>query len=255
MKKINNPNITIVVPSLNQGKYLDMALSSIFNNKKLQVEVFIEDGGSTDCTHDIIRKWEHKLSGWRSCNDKGQSNAINMGIKKGTAPFVTWLNSDDYYLYDGLNKLYENIKNTDYPAIYGRTYDLIDSSKSFLISNVEPFNPKRLALRCIVSQPGALIKRKVWESLNGVDESLEMSMDYDLWWKIYKNFGNLLYIDDFVAINRVHHNTKSKKNYVLHYKESIQVVKKYNTRVPLKWIIIHNVRRIKRYIHEYFTCI
>jgi len=253
MKTLNDPNITIVVPSLNQGKFLDMALLSIFSNKNLNLEVFIEDGGSTDCTFDIIKKWEDRLSGWRSCKDGGQSSAINMGIKRGTAPYVTWLNSDDYYLYGGLNKLYENIKYTDYPAIYGRTYDLIESTKSLLITKVEPFDPKRLAFRCIVSQPGVLIQRKVWEELDGLDESLEMSMDYDLWWRIYKNYGNLLYIDDVVATNRVHLNSKTKKNYVLHYVESIKVVKKYNIYVPLKWIIFLNLRRVKRIFNEYIA--
>ena len=98
--KSHQPLITIAVPSLNQGKFLDDALASIFN-QFLCVEVFVLDGGSTDNSLDVIKKWERWLSGWRSHPDDGQSAAINEGIALGNAPFVCWLNSDDWFLPGG----------------------------------------------------------------------------------------------------------------------------------------------------------
>ena len=94
--------VTIVVPSFNQGIYLDKCLDSIFS-QNIPVEVFVMDGGSTDITLEVIKKWELKLAGWRSRKDEGQSAAINEGMKMGTAPFCCWLNSDDYFLENCLS--------------------------------------------------------------------------------------------------------------------------------------------------------
>ena len=79
--------ITVAVPSFNQGEYLDDTLTSIFE-QNVPVEVFVMDGGSTDTSLDVIRKWEPKLTGWRSRKDNAQAAAINEGIELGTAPYV-----------------------------------------------------------------------------------------------------------------------------------------------------------------------
>src|SRR5215204_968368 len=98
------PTVTVAVPSFNQGRYLDQALESIFA-QEIPVEVFVCDGGSTDESVDVIRRWEGRLAGWRSQPDAGQSAAINEGVAKGSAPFVCWLNSDDWLLPGGLARL------------------------------------------------------------------------------------------------------------------------------------------------------
>ncbi len=103
MAKIRK-KVTIAVPSLNKGDFLDVALQSIFD-QDIPVEVVVLDGGSTDNSVDIIKKWESKLLWWRTEPDKGQAAAVNEGIKIGTAPYVCWLNSDDFFLPGGLKIL------------------------------------------------------------------------------------------------------------------------------------------------------
>jgi len=88
--------VTIAVPSFNQGQFLNDTLASIFQ-QDIPVEVFVMDGGSTDNSLEVIRKWEHRLAGWRSHADGGQAAAINQGIALGHAPYVCWLNSDDWF--------------------------------------------------------------------------------------------------------------------------------------------------------------
>lgn len=100
---------------------------------------------------------------------------------------------------------------------------------------VEPFNERRLSLRCIVSQPATLIRRSAWEAVGGVDASLHMAMDYDLWWRLFKTVGPLRFVDEFVAVNREHAETKTKTQRRRHYREAMEVVQKYHGRVPLKW--------------------
>ena len=229
------PLITIAVPSYNQGQFLDDALSSIFQ-QDVPVEVFVLDGGSSDNSIEIIHKWEHRLSGWRSHRDDGQAAAINEGISQGTAPYVCWLNSDDWFLPNGLATLLKELQaSEDVPAVYGRAWNVIHKSGKRTPVWVEPFRENRLALRCIISQPATLIRRAAWEAVGGVDGKLHMAMDYDLWWRLYKQLGAMQFVDDYVAVNREHEATKTKTLRRRHYQEAMAVVLKYHGSLPLKW--------------------
>jgi glycosyltransferase involved in cell wall biosynthesis len=229
------PLVTVAVPSFNQGRFLDDALASIFQ-QDLSVEVFVLDGGSTDNSVEIIRKWEHRLAGWRSHADDGQAAAINEGIAQGRAPYVCWLNSDDWFLPGAFAKLISKLERCpDAPAVYGRSWNVVEKSGRRYPVWVEVFNERRLALRCIISQPATLIRRSAWEIVGGADAKLHMAMDYDLWWRLFKSLGPLHFIDDFLAVNRVHAETKTKTQRRRHYQEAMQVVRKHYGKVPLKW--------------------
>ena len=232
---MTSPLVTVAVPSFNQGQFLDAALSSIFE-QALPVEVFVLDGGSTDNSLDVIRKWEHRLAGWRSESDAGQAAAINEGIAQGRAPYVCWLNSDDWFLPGGLQTLVDALEAYPAaPAVYGRAWNVVHESGRRYPVWVEPFNENRLALRCIISQPATLMRRSAWDAVGGADPSLHMVMDYDLWWRLFKSAGPLQFIDTFVAVNRVHADTKTKTQRRRHYNEAMVVVRKHHGSVPLKW--------------------
>ncbi|RAP38460.1 glycosyl transferase [Legionella quinlivanii] len=229
------PLVTIVVPSYNQGCFLNDALASIFQ-QNLPVEVFVMDGGSTDCTAEIIDQWKNRLSGWRIARDEGQAQAINEGISRGKAPYVCWLNSDDWFLANSLRLLLNALESApEKPAAYGRSWNVYEKSGQRKPVWVEAFCEDRLASRCIISQPASLIRRSAWEAVGGVDASLHMAMDYDLWWRLFKSGGPLLFIDEFIAVNRIHPATKTRRLRRLHYQEAIQTVSKYYGRVPWKW--------------------
>ena len=232
---MSTPLVTIVVPSFNQGRFLNAALTSIFD-QRVAVETFVLDGGSTDNSVDVIRKWEHRLTGWRSSPDAGQAAAINEGVAKGSAPYVCWLNSDDWFLPNGLQQLIGGLeKFPNAPAVYGRSWNVVEKTGNRSPVWVELFSERRLAVRCIVSQPASLVRRSAWEAIGGVDENLHMVMDYDLWWRLYLSAGPLQFLDGFVAVNREHEDTKTRTQRRLHYQEAMKVVRKHYGRVPLKW--------------------
>lgn len=230
-----NPLVTIAVPSYNQGRFLEKTLISIFE-QNISSEVYVIDGGSSDNSIEVIRKWEHKLSGWRSHSDNGQSMAINEGIARGTAPYVCWLNSDDMFLPNSLSKLIYAMENNKLaPAVYGCCWNLVEKSGKLYPVRVEAFSEQRLAQRCIISQPATLIRRSAWDKVGGIDPNLYMAMDYDLWWKLFKHVGELHFVDDYIAINRDHSESKTNTQRFEHYKEAMGVVKKYYGSIPFKW--------------------
>lgn len=232
---MTSPLVTVVVPSLNQGQFLDQALTSIFI-QEIPMEVFVIDGGSTDNSIEVIDKWSNFLAGWRSHSDDGQASAINEGVLLGSAPYVCWLNSDDWFLPNGLINLVRQLeKFSSVPAVYGKAWNFIESAGKFTKVNVEPFSEHRLALRCIISQPATLIRRSAWNIVGGLDKNMQMAMDYDLWWRLYKEIGPIEFFNDFVAVNRSHKNTKTNSCRKLHYREAISTVRRHYGSVPWKW--------------------
>ncbi|MBK1647756.1 glycosyltransferase [Rhabdochromatium marinum] len=227
--------ITLAVPSFNHGRYLDQALRSIFE-QACPVEVFLMDAGSSDETATVIERWQHRLSGWRSAPDAGQAAAINEGIARGRAPYVGWLNSDDWLLPGGLQQLLHALEQQPQaPMAYGRTFNHWERTGQRKPALVRPFNRWLMARLCLISQPGTLIRRSVWEALGGLDESLHFAMDYDLWWRVCNGCGTPLYLPDLVAVNREHRATKTNTQRAHHYREAISVVRRHYGKVPWKW--------------------
>lgn len=228
------PLVTVAVPSREQARFLGEALESVLT-QDVATEVFVADAGSRDGSVELIRAHEHRLAGWRSHTDAGQAAAINECIARGSAPFVCWLNSDDLLLPGALAQLSGAlVSSPDVSAVYARAWTQRPSGKRRPVW-VEPFDERRLALRCIVCQPATLIRRSAWEAIGGLDERLHMAMDYDLWWRLHRSAGPLRFVDAFVAVNREHADTKTRLNRALHYREAMQTVRKYRGEVPLKW--------------------
>ena len=232
-----NPLVTIAVPSLDQGQYLDAAIASLLS-QGLPVEIFVADGGSTDNTLAVVEKWSPQLAGWRSHKDAGQSAAINESIARGTAPFVMWLNSDDLLLPGGLRTLVEALeRDAGAVAAYGMAWALDDARGTSKPVWVERFSEARLARRCIISQPACLIRRRAWSGVGGVDERLDLAMDYDLWWRLWRAGGRFTFVDKFIATTRLHGRTKTRTSRKRHYDEAIGVVRRHYGRVPIKWFL------------------
>lgn len=181
------PKISIVTPSLNQGKYLEKTILSVLNQNYPNLEYLIIDGGSTDNSVDIIRKYEKQLTYWVSEPDRGQSHAINKGFALSTGVLLGWLNSDDNLSAGALKAVAERyLDDTTVGAIVGAGQlvndkgDLLNHSNSFDVTLEALYH----WLKRYFWQPSCFITRKAWENCGPLDEALHFAMDLDLWFRI-----------------------------------------------------------------------
>jgi len=179
----NWPTISIVVPSYNQGRFLEETLRSILLQNYPSIEIIIIDGGSKDETVDIIKKYEPWIKYWVSEKDKGQSDAINKGFARVTGDIVTWLCSDDLFTMGALKRAAEIFSElpTDYGIVYGGTTLFGENFKSTQSYDYDNSGIERYISGQAFPQPSSFIKRAyLIEAGAWVREDLHLGMDYDL---------------------------------------------------------------------------
>ena len=189
MKK--NPKISIITPCFNAVQYIEQTILSIINQDYVNIEYIIIDGGSTDGTVDIIKKYEDKVSYWVSEPDKGQSDAINKGIAVATGDVFNWINADDF-LEEGILKVIAlEFQNNPIYVLCSQT-NLIKQNGDFIrISEAthSDWTFQRLMLYQGLNQQGMYWKMDVIRSLNGVNPNFNYSMDLDLWKRYLLTYG------------------------------------------------------------------
>lgn len=206
------PKISIVTPSFNQGQYIEQTITSVLKQNYPNLEYIIIDGGSTDDTVEIIKKYEKHLTYWVSEPDNGQSHAINKGLQKCTGQVFNWLNSDDFLEPDALKHIGEEYRCEPFTALCCRTNVLdgrVFSHKrkpSFLGESVEEsiaqFN---------INQEGTWWSLNAVKEVNGVNQSLHFCMDLDLWFRVLLNnpFRSFRSSEQVMSNFRRHSNAKS----------------------------------------------
>jgi len=184
------PTISIVTPSLNQGDYLEKTILSVLNQNYPKLEYIIIDGGSTDQSVAIIKKYEKYLKYWVSEPDRGQSHAINKGFEHVTGDLLAWLNSDDYYMDGALQAVAELFLESKGAGAFVGAGQMVDSAGR-IICYKEPEEVTleglfRWPVQGLFMQPSCFFAREVWKKCGPVDETLHFTMDVDLWLKIAK---------------------------------------------------------------------
>jgi glycosyltransferase involved in cell wall biosynthesis len=180
---MNFPKISVIVPSYNQGQYIEETILSIINQQYPNLEVFVVDGGSKDNSVDIIKKYEQHLTWWVSEKDKGQSDAINKGFARATGEIVTWLCSDDLFTKGTLKRVAEFFSELpdNVGLIYGGATLFGDNIKSKETWGYKDAGVERYIAGQAFPQPSAFFKRKyLREAGNWVREDLHLGMDFDL---------------------------------------------------------------------------
>ncbi|AFZ59170.1 glycosyltransferase [Anabaena cylindrica FACHB-243] len=195
--------ISIITPSYNQGHFIEETICSVLDQKYPNLEYIIIDGGSTDNTLDIIKKYEKHLAYWVSEPDKGQTHAINKGLEKATGDIIAYLNSDDYYLPETLFKVAEHFNQfPETDLLHGKCRYVNQQGEKIgeQFGNIQKLE-EILDLWDVwwkkrqLVQPEVFWSRRITETVGLFKEELYFVMDYDYWCRIIKSGGVIKRID------------------------------------------------------------
>lgn len=179
---------SVVVPSFNSERFLEQTLQSLFNQDYENVEILVIDGGSTDGTVNIIKKYKNRIAYWISEKDNGQSDALNKGFKKANGEVVGWLCSDDLLYNDSISLVAEEFsKDSEVGIVYGDIDQIRADGHIFRKIKYKPLTADYiLNVHHPVPQQGSFYRRSLLEKVGFLNESLHQVMDYDLFIKLLK---------------------------------------------------------------------
>jgi glycosyltransferase involved in cell wall biosynthesis len=209
------PRITVVTPSYNQAGSLEETIRSVVLQNYPNLEYLVIDGGSTDGSVEIIRRYEQSITYWVSEKDRGQSHAINKGWQRATGELITWLNSDDYLTEGVLGRVanvYCNQMRQSTSLIYARA-NIINNKCEILRKIGEPFDLS-FCLKNLIDlfpQPSVFLTKRSLDQIGMVDEEMDYAMDFDLFLRAAL-LAPPVFVDEIWSYIRFYPDTKTSRN-------------------------------------------
>jgi len=236
----NLPKISIVTPSYNQGKFLEKTIQSVLNQNYPNFEYLVIDGGSTDQSLNIIKKYQKKISYFESKKDRGQSHAINKGFAKSKGEIMAWINSDDiirpgtFNLVASIFAQFPEINwLTSLPSTINEDGQLIYlAQKPLYIRSLIKKGLYTKKLLGFIMQEGTFWRRSLWEKAGGKLDEVPYSMDMKLWQRFAK-YAKLYCIEACLASYRLNPNRKNNDQHQNYYKEMNDKLPKFIA-LPIK---------------------
>jgi glycosyltransferase involved in cell wall biosynthesis len=213
IEKVKLPLISIVIPSWQSGEFLEMALLSVLIQDYKNVEIILVDNESTDQTIDIIEKYRHQFSHIIREPDNGQSDAINKGMRLATGDVLAWLNADDVLLEGCLTRVANTFQNNRPDIITAHTI-YIDELNKIGKFCLQPSQNSFFYSRGIffLTAPAIFFSRDAFLDVGCLSNSLKLSMDVDLCYKILRGGGTVFHIREYCGAFRWHDNSKTSKD-------------------------------------------
>jgi len=229
--------ISIIVPSYNQGQFLERTILSILNQNYPNLELVIIDGGSTDNSVNIIKKYEKYIDYWVSEKDRGQSDALNKGFLKATGEIIGWQNSDDIYLPGCFLKVAELFRNSPkVDIIYGNRFDINKEDKIIGRSVFTRFSSVVYRYDGMPLGTQSVFWRKnLFSKIGMLDIDFNLAMDYEFFMRAAVRGVRFKNVPYYFGAMRRHDSAKTEMFLGLppHKKECSQIDQKYNRK---KWL-------------------
>jgi len=216
--------VSIVTPSYNQAHYLEQTMCSVLEQDYPRIEYFVIDGGSSDGSQEIIKKYAGKLSGWVSEKDHGQAEAINKGLARAGGEIVAWLNSDDYYLRGAVSRAVDAFQqHPEAGLVYGNVLSVDGQGKAFNLQTFRPYALEDLMAFQIISQPAVFMRRSILEQAGLLDMSYHLLLDHQLWLRLAR-LAPMIYLSQTLAAARYHAEAKNLARTADFGKEAFRIV-------------------------------
>ena len=245
MGTANFPAISIVTPSYNQAQFIEETILSILDQHYPNLELIVVDGGSTDHTLEILKKYQGRLD-WTSGKDNGQASAINYGLQRANGEIVAFLNSDDIYNPGALLTVGKYF--AQHPEAYcltGKCRTINEYGQEIrglitLYKNVWMLFHSYQVLQILnyISQPATFWRRSITHEIGFLDETLNYTMDYEYWLRMGKKY-RIHYLPYELACFRVHSNSKSGNTAHRQFDEELMVAKRYGKGLSVRLHAFH----------------
>jgi glycosyltransferase involved in cell wall biosynthesis len=205
------PPVSVVTPSYNQAPFLEATVRSVLLQGYPNIEYIVVDGGSTDDSVAVLRRYEPWLAYWVSEPDRGQSDAINKGFARATGDILGWLNSDDLYERNAIARIAKHF--ADVPAcdlVYGRGSTIDEDGSTIAHCDwIRPFDRRLLLTFNFILQPAAFWRRSLWEQAGELDVTSAWAMDWE--WLIRATaIGRADHLPVELALWRIHPGIKTE---------------------------------------------
>jgi glycosyltransferase involved in cell wall biosynthesis len=239
--------LSIVTPSYNHAQFIERTIQSVLSQNVQALQFVVFDGGSTDGTLDILKRYEDRLK-WVSQPDKGQADAVNQGITATDGEVIGWLNSDDINYPGALQRVLTFFsEHPDVDVVYGKA-DYIDlDDRPFDAYPTEPWDYEWLKRTCYICQPALFFRRTVVERLGLLDPELMYCMDYEYWLRIAAGGANFAYLQEKLAGSRMYAENKTLGAKLEIRREINDMLRRRLGRVPDRWLYIyaHHVAELR----------
>lgn len=211
------PRISIITPSFNQADFLERTILSVLEQNYPNLEYIVIDGGSTDGSVDIIRRYQSRLAFWVSEQDQGQAHAINKGLMRATGDWVAWQNSDDIFYPDAFKRVAFAAKRHPKAQLITGDINLIDESDQLIrgLKYVRPSYKALLAEGMVLANQAAFWRRDLHTRIGLLDESLHYGFDYEWFLRVLRETNQAVHLPYCFGALRYHDATKTSRSQYL----------------------------------------
>jgi glycosyltransferase involved in cell wall biosynthesis len=231
----DHPLVSIVTPSYNMVRFVEEAIQSVLSQDYSSIEYLVVDGGSTDGTLEILRKYEGRLR-YISEPDLGQTDAINKGFRLSHGSVFAFLCADDIYLPGAVSTAVRHlVANPSHAGIYGEGYLIDENGTNLGRYPTREFDPELLKRECFICQPAAFLRHDAFVEAGMMNVNQHCGLDYDLWIRVAKR-TTLLKVDDYLAGSRMHSKAKTLSQRAAVFKASIDLLKYHYGYAPFSHV-------------------